>query len=185
MVNFKSRLGRVASIVGALIAVGVLSLAAVPSASAAAPSQNLVPPRVCALGTVNGNYLTAVGGGGRTSDVLHTNATRVGAWEKFTLIDAGDSIHFGLRTSQGYFLTAVDSGGRTTDVIHSNATSLQGWEEFTFASVAGGGTNPGSIQALDGHFLTAVSGGGRTTDVIHSNATRVGSWERFNFICGV
>jgi hypothetical protein len=38
-----------------------------------------------ALKTVSGNYITAVGGGGRTSDVLHTDATRVGAWEKFRL----------------------------------------------------------------------------------------------------
>ena len=38
-----------------------------------------------ALKTVSGNYITAVGGGGRTTDVLHTDATRIGAWEKFRL----------------------------------------------------------------------------------------------------
>ena len=35
--------------------------------------------------TTNGHYLTAVGGGGRTTDTIHTDATRVGAWEKFTV----------------------------------------------------------------------------------------------------
>jgi hypothetical protein len=158
----------------------------VASASAAEPvAQTLAAPNVCALGTADGHFLTAVGGGGRTTDVLHTNATRVGAWEKFTLIDSGDSIHFGLRTSQGYFLTAVGGGGRTTDVIHSNATNLLGWEQFTFSSVAGGGINPGVIRTIDGHLLTAQDSGGRTTDVIHSNATRIGSWEKFNFMCGL
>jgi hypothetical protein len=33
--------------------------------------------------TLAGYYLTAVGGGGRTSDVIHTNATRPQAWERF------------------------------------------------------------------------------------------------------
>ena len=32
-----------------------------------------------------GDYLTAVSGGGRITDVLHSDATRVGAWEKFTV----------------------------------------------------------------------------------------------------
>ena len=35
--------------------------------------------------TVNGHYLTAVGGGGRTTDTIHSDATRVGSWEKFTV----------------------------------------------------------------------------------------------------
>ena len=186
MMNLKNKLARGAGMAGAAVAIGALSLMGVASASAAEPvAQTLAAPNVCALGTADGHFLTAVGGGGRTTDVLHTNATRVGAWEKFTLIDSGDSIHFGLRTSQGYFLTAVGGGGRTTDVIHSNATNLLGWEQFTFSSVAGGGINPGVIRTIDGHLLTAQDSGGRTTDVIHSNATRIGSWEKFNFMCGL
>jgi hypothetical protein len=39
----------------------------------------------CALETVDGHYLTAVGGGGRTTDVIHSDATRVGSWEEFRL----------------------------------------------------------------------------------------------------
>ena len=35
--------------------------------------------------TIDGHYLTAVDGGGRTSDTIHSDATRVGAWEKFTV----------------------------------------------------------------------------------------------------
>ena len=35
--------------------------------------------------TVDGHYVTAVGGGGRTTDTIHTDTTRVGAWEKFTV----------------------------------------------------------------------------------------------------
>jgi hypothetical protein len=39
-----------------------------------------------AIKTVKGNYLTAVGGGGRISDVIHSNATKVGSWEKFKFV---------------------------------------------------------------------------------------------------
>jgi hypothetical protein len=47
------------------------------------------PVHGCVFQTVNGHYLTAVGAGGRNTDVIHTDATRIGSWEKFTLIDSG------------------------------------------------------------------------------------------------
>src|SRR5436305_862673 len=31
------------------------------------------------------NYLTAMGGGGKATDAIHTDATSVGPWERFTL----------------------------------------------------------------------------------------------------
>ena len=34
--------------------------------------------------TLDGHYVTAVGGG-RTTDTIHTDATRVGSWERFTV----------------------------------------------------------------------------------------------------
>jgi hypothetical protein len=44
-----------------------------------------VSPGVYDIQTINGHYLTAVGGGGRTTDTIHSDATTVGAWEKFTV----------------------------------------------------------------------------------------------------
>ena len=38
---------------------------------------------VYAIQTIDGHYLTAVGGGGRITDTIHSDATRVGSWEKF------------------------------------------------------------------------------------------------------
>ena len=43
------------------------------------------PVHGCVFQTVNGHYLTAVGGGGRTTDTIHSDATWVGSWEKFTV----------------------------------------------------------------------------------------------------
>lgn len=152
--------------------------------STKASAEALNGPITCAIQTTNGHYLTAVGGGGRTTDVLHSDATIIRDWERFTLIDSGDGspiIHYGIRTVNGHFLTAVGRGGRITDVIHSDATQLLDWEKFTLISQ---GNGIFAIQTTDGHYLTAVGGGGRITDVIHSDATRIGSWEQFRFICG-
>src|SRR5215470_5846627 len=39
--------------------------------------------------TAMGNYVTAVKGGGMTADALHTDATQIGAWERFRMNDLG------------------------------------------------------------------------------------------------
>jgi hypothetical protein len=197
--NIKNFLGRAAGIAATAVVIGGLSLTGVASASTvqpAAAAKTLSPqagpvspaingPITCAIQTNDGHYLTAVGGGGRTTDVLHTDATRIGAWEKFTLIDSGDgssNIHYGFKTVHGYYLTVVGGGGRTTDVIHSDATNLLAWEKLTAISL---GYGVYAIQTINGHYLTATGGGGRTTDTIHSDATRIGSWEKFRFTCGI
>ena len=181
--NVKTKLGRAAAIAVAVAGMSTLGLAGVASAGTAAPAKARLDG--CSIQTANGHYLTAVGGGGRTTDVIHTNATTVGSWEKFSLINANDGsdpAHAGLLTSSGYFLTAQDSGGRTTDTIHSNATQLKSWEKFTLIDLGRGLV---AIQAADGHYLSAVNGGGLGSgDTVRTNATRVGSWETFTLNCG-
>src|SRR5256885_1240516 len=180
--SIKSWLGRAAGI--AVVAVGLVGLSVPGVASAAAPAPQAVNgPITCAIQTFNGHYLTAVGGGDRATTVIHTDATRIGSWEKFTLIDSGDgssNIHYGLLTTNGHYLTAVGGGGRITDVLHSDAPWLLGWEKFTFISL---GSGVYGIQTIDGHYLTAVGAGGRVTDTIHSDATGIFSWEKFRVVC--
>jgi hypothetical protein len=183
--NIRKRFGRAAGIGTAIMVAGVAGVGLSGPASAATAGNPINGPvHGCVFQTVNGHYLTAVGGGGRTTDVIHTDATAIGSWEKFTLVDSGSgtaTIQYGIETSNGHYLTAVGGGGRTTDVIHSDATQIQAWELFTLYSV-----RPGvyDIQTVNGHYLTAVGGGGRTTDTIHSDATKVGSWEEFTVSCG-
>jgi hypothetical protein len=95
-------------------------------------------PLTCGIQTITGNFLTAVGGGGRITDVIHSDATILDAWEKFTLVDSGDGA-YGLRTITGHYLTAVGGGGRITDVIHSDATHIGDWEKFRFICLVGFG----------------------------------------------
>jgi len=140
-------------------------------------------PLTCFIKTYSGHYLTAVGGGGRITDVIHSDATKALAWEKFTLVDSGKGtpiITYGIRTVKGYWLNAVDGGGRITNVMHSDATKLRDWEEFQLISLGGGYF---AIRTYRGYYLTAVGGGGRITDVIHSDAKKIGNWEKFRFQC--
>jgi hypothetical protein len=181
--NIKKQLGRVAGVAAAAVVIGGVGLSGVASAATTGHHMN-GPVYGCVFQTVNGHYLTAVGGGGRTTDVIHTDATQIGAWEKFTLVDSDSGtapIEYGIETVNGHYLTAVGGGDRITDVIHSDATQLQAWEKFTLYSLGGGVYD---IQTIDGHYLTAVGGGGRITDTIHSDATTVGAWEKFTITCG-
>ena len=147
-----------------------------------ASAQN-APVYGCAFQTYNGHYVTAVGGGGRVTDVLHTDATAIRGWEKFTLIDSGDGspIHYGIKTYNGHYLTALGGGGYTTDPLHSDATQLLGWEKFTLVPLGGDWY---AIQTSNGHYLTANGGGGRITNVMRSDATTVQGWEEFRVTCG-
>jgi hypothetical protein len=138
-------------------------------------------PMTCTIQTNTGNYLTAVGGGGRTSDVLHTDATKASTWEKFVLVDIGEgSSQYGFRTKTGNYLTAVGGGGRIADVFHSDATQLRDWEKITVQSLGGGVY---ALKTVTGNYITAVGGGGRTSDVLHTDATRIGAWEKFRLNC--
>jgi hypothetical protein len=129
------------------------------------------------LQTYKGNYITAVNGGGRTTNVLHTDAAQIGTWEKFRILGGALSGQYNLQTLKGNFLTAVNGGGSTSDAVHTDATKIGSWEQFRFNPDQYGWRR--SIQTVNGHFLTAVGGGGKTSDAIHADAVRAGNWEEF------
>ncbi len=139
---------------------------------------------ICAIQTVNGHYLTAQDSGGRTSDVIHTNATQIGEWEKFTLVSLEPGNPFiAWKARDGHYLTAVGGGGRNTDVIHTNATQRRSWEQFGLEHQ---GNGIYAIRTVNGHYLTAVGGGGSGSelpDTIHSDATKIDNWEKFTLVC--
>jgi hypothetical protein len=74
-----------------------------------------------ALQTANGNYVTALGGGGLVQEyydcdpgwfgaclsgvsaIFHTDATQVSSWEKFRVVDTGDC-HYALQTTSGFYM---------------------------------------------------------------------------------
>ncbi|MEU5695554.1 hypothetical protein [Actinosynnema sp. NPDC020468] len=163
--------GAVLAIAAAVVGLGT------PGTAAASPAGS-----TCAVQTLNtGTYLTAVRGGGQVIDVIHSDATRIDAWERFTFVDAGDQ-HYGLRTANGNYVTAVRGGGQVVDVVHTDGTTLRGWETFSLVPT---GADRYAIRTFDGHYLTAIGGGGRVTDVLHTDATTISTWEQFRLVCGV
>jgi hypothetical protein len=163
------------------------AFAAAANLVSAGAAQAATDPNTCFIQTDTGNYVTAVGGGGRISDVMHTDARIPSTWERFTLVYSGDGVHYGLRTAFGYYVTAVNSGGLSSanfpDVLHTDATLLRNWEKFSF--VTDGTDGKFGIRAFDGHLLSAVGGGGRTSRTFDSNRTVLSTWEKFRFTCNV
>lgn len=140
--------------------------------------------------TLKDTFITATGGGGHTTDAIHTDATVPRSWEWFRLWTEEGSEFYALQTINGHFVTAVDAGGRTTDTIHTDATSVASWELFNltrlFGDIAEGNIFVGfGLQTTRGFWLTAVGGGGHNSgDTIHTDATvpdtdLVRSWELF------
>jgi hypothetical protein len=116
--------------------------------------------------TFTGNYLTAVDGGGRTSDVLHTDATQPLGWEQFRIYDLSAGgvapTYFALQTINQHYLTAVGQGGKYEDAIHSDATQIQSWEYLRIVKCGDLGSDyQYTIISNDGTVLSSPEGGGR------------------------
>jgi hypothetical protein len=143
-----------------------------------------------AFQTSNGNFITAVDGGGLTTDVLHTDAVSVGAWEQFRIAQTGPSGAFSvsIQTHSNNFLTAVGLGGKTTDAIHSDATKVGSWETFFIRKC--GNLSPNASQyfivdASKNQAIAARGGGGQTQNTIQFAGTNGNiplDWARFTIV---
>src|SRR5215469_5004596 len=159
-----------------------------PSGGIALPPPVL--PGEFAIRTQKGYYLTAVDGGGRTSDpVVITVATSAGPWEKFKLIVTSPSLpqDKSLQTARGNFVTAVSGGGLTANVLHTDATQARDWERFGLLDLSVGNFAPSyyALNTIKGLYVTAVGAGGKYADAIHTDATQVQAWEQFRIVkCG-
>jgi len=98
-----------------------------------------------ALQTADGEFLTAVNGGGiggppdaRGFSQLHTNAENIGPWERFHLVKLGGG-EIALRTPDGYhYVSAANTGGcgGPNDVpFHTDAETLGPWEQFAIVAL--------------------------------------------------
>ncbi|BCA53211.1 hypothetical protein W02_03510 [Nitrospira sp. KM1] len=147
-----------------------------------------VYPGEFAVRTQNGFYLTAINGGGRTTDpIVVTSSTAAGPWEKFKIMIANPQTSHDkfFQTANGNYLTAVNGGGMSANVLHSDATQANDWERFRLLNL--GGYTPGyyAIQTIKGFYMTAVGAGGRYQDAIHTDAREIKGWEQFRITkCG-
>ena len=116
--------------------------------------------------TYNGNYVTAVNGGGIGEDAnalpIHTDAVVVQDWEKFE-ISFDDEGFCNILTSAPYYLTAVNGGGIAAPAgssVATDATEIGQFETFTLEPLA---ESIYAFKTFDGHYLSAVNGGGMAT----------------------
>ena len=150
------------------------------------------PPNDKAILTHTGNYLTAVDGGGRTSDVLHTDATQPRGWEQFRIYDLSAGgvapTYFALQSINQHYLTAVGQGGKYEDAIHSDANQIQSWEYFRMVKCGDLGTDyQYAIIDNNGVTLSAPDGGGHADSLgvvkgYWPGDTPDRSWSRFKLI---
>ena len=116
--------------------------------------------------TFNGNYVTAINGGGMGEDAnalpIHTDAVVPQDWEKFE-ISFDDEGFCTILTSAPYYLTAVNGGGIAAPAgspVATDATEIGQFETYTLEELAEGIY---AFKTFDGHYLTAVNGGGIAT----------------------
>jgi hypothetical protein len=137
--------------------------------------------------TATGNYLTAVNGGGMTSDALHTDATQVRGWEQFRMNDLSwvnfAATYYALYTIGGRNVTAVGAGGHYEDAIHTDARHVDTWEEFRPVKCGDLGSGHDyyiipNIVSNDGVVLSAPDGGGRVSGAV---STGYGGWPESRF----
>ncbi|MEO8324569.1 MAG: hypothetical protein ABI618_01890 [Nitrospirota bacterium] len=163
-------------------------------------SGNPSNPTYYGIQTINGNYLTAVGAGGKYQDAMHTDAKEIKGWEQFRIVKCGDpgsGYEYGIMATNGAFLTAGNGGGRTSEAIllgSPNGTDpkfrLIRQSDGTYALLTANARN----------YVTALGGGGQVqthhkcnlglsgaclegySTIFHTNATQVQGWEKFKVI---
>ena len=85
--NIRHAFGRVTAIVATATGLAALGLAGGASAS---PARDVAAPafvstiQTCTIQSFDEHYLSAIGGGGRTTDTIETNRTSPSTWETFT-----------------------------------------------------------------------------------------------------
>lgn len=139
-----------------------------------------------ALRTINGNYVTAVNGGGMGEAAnklpVHTDASRVSTWEQWRITFGSDG-YCTIQAPSGNYLTAVNGGGVSAMPGHPVATDRTApneWEMFMMDEVS-----PGvySLQTWNGRWMNAINGGGMGEAAnklpLHTDAGRAQAWEKF------
>lgn len=137
-------------------------------------------PMSFAIETSDGDFLTAINGGGIGAATdptntwpIHTDATTSGPWERFKIQSLAGSGNVLLQTNKQVvvpfffpdFVAAVNGGGigQAADPanawpVHTDSSTIGPWARF---SVIANQDGTFSFKTPDGaHFLTAVDGGG-------------------------
>lgn len=150
--------------------------------------------------TLTNNYVTAVGGGGKSTQAFHTDATTASGWEQFYITklgDLGSGYYYALRPvfptytgnnpqNYGRYLSATSGGGLTTgnaiEVVYGLGITTA--FKLTKFSAAGDFT----LMTSNGvNYVTAAQGGGlahgsSADGILHTDNKSPSTWETFAII---
>jgi endoglucanase len=113
----------------------------------------------------NSNYVTSNNGVGP----MTANRTAIGGWEKFTIVNAGDS-KIALKGNNNLFANSQNG----TSAMTCNSTSIAGWESFEWIDIAGNI----ALKGFNGKFVSAEGG---SSSGMNCNRETVSGWESFNW----
>ncbi|MFF1639725.1 xylosidase [Streptomyces sp. NPDC058246] len=116
----------------------------------------------------NNQYVCADNTG--TSPLI-ANRTSVGAWEQFTLVDAGGGNVALLSHANNQYVSADNTGASP---LIANRTSIGTWESFQLISNSNGSV---SLKALANNQYVCADNTG--TSPLIANRTSIGTWEQF------
>jgi hypothetical protein len=143
------------------------------------------PPGQWFIQTANSHCVTAVDGGGRTDNVLHTDATLAQAWEFFRFYFDKATGYHAIQTVSTKYLNALGGGGHADPpAVHTDAVRVDNWEKFHIWKCGDLGSNLHySIWVpYNGTLLQAMGGGGRIKDALHAYEAPTGDWGIFTLI---
>ncbi len=147
----------------------------------------LSPYNNFAIKMYSGHFLTAVGGGGRTNDAIHVDATEVRDWEYYSIVKCGN-----LGSGYVYAIKPVqrpDGISTTWQLAATSSQNIQVYRSFNSQLIGmrlllqADGTY--AIQVPSGSYVTAEKGGGiananfTKNPALRTRATAIRDWEKF------
>ncbi|MFF1631042.1 MULTISPECIES: xylosidase [unclassified Streptomyces] len=143
--------------------------------TATRPTQPMLSGGTPGIGSVislkalaNNQYVCADNTG--TSPLI-ANRTSVGAWEQFTLVDAGGGNVALLSHANNQYVSADNTGASP---LIANRTSIGTWESFQLIGNSNGSV---SLKALANNQYVCADNTG--TSPLIANRTSIGTWEQF------
>ena len=137
--------------------------------------------------TKSGHFLTAVGGGQKTTNAFHTDATKASTWEYFWVVKCGDlgsGYQYAIRVKGDHKpLAAMGGGGLTKGAIVRGFGGFGELARFTLVKQDDGTYALRTPNRIN--YLTAEGGGGLATSKennLQTNRTQVQAWEKFKFV---
>ncbi len=133
------------------------------SYTTAESSTNITVGSTIVLIANNGRYVSSENG----KKPITANRTRIGSWEKFKVVDAGNG-KIALKGNNGKYLSS-ENGKKA---MHCNVNHLGAWQKFKVVQLGNGRI---ALKGNNGKYVSSENG----KKPMNCNRSRIGSWEKY------